>query len=91
LAEKNDLRKLVGRVGGTGDFIKHNASRCTGCMRCVKLCPMDIWGMREGKATLRPDYTKKCVECGACWMVCPTDAIEFRYPNGGTGVTWEYG
>lgn len=86
-----DLRKLVKRIAGTGDFIHYSESRCKGCGRCVKICPMNLWGARKGKAIISSDYPKKCIECGSCWIVCPTDAIDFRYPNGGTGVTWEYG
>ncbi|WXG44390.1 MAG: 4Fe-4S binding protein [Promethearchaeati archaeon SRVP18_Atabeyarchaeia-1] len=86
-----DLRKLVRRVGETGEFIAYSESRCTGCARCVKVCPMNIWGLRKGKAVLSPDYRKKCVECGSCWVVCRSDAIDFSYPDGGTGVVWEYG
>ena len=89
--EETDLRKLVKRIAGTGEFIKHNIARCAGCGKCVKVCPMSIWKLTKGKAVMSSEYKEKCVECGACWTVCPEDAIDFRYPNGGTGVSWEYG
>nr|MDO8098661.1 4Fe-4S binding protein [Candidatus Njordarchaeota archaeon] len=86
-----ELRKLVKRIGGTGEFIHLDESRCTGCGNCVRICPMNLWGLRKGKAVVSKDYFEKCVECGSCWLVCETDAVGFSYPRGGTGVTWEYG
>jgi ferredoxin-like protein FixX len=32
-----------------------------------------------------------CVECGACWNVCESDAVVFGEPRGGTGVKFAYG
>jgi ferredoxin-like protein FixX len=86
-----DLRKLVKRVPVSSDFIHHNKDRCTGCGKCVKICPMDLWELRKGKAEVSRNYAEKCLECGSCWLVCKFDAIDFSYPKGGTGVTWEYG
>ncbi len=86
-----ELKKLVKRIGDTGDFIKYNAGACNGCGICSKLCPMNIWGIKDGKAVLASDYNGRCVECGSCDVACPTGAINFSYPKGGTGVIWEYG
>ncbi len=91
MAQETELKKLVKRIGGTGDFIKLNVDACNGCGVCAKLCPMNIWGLKEVKAVLASDYTTRCVECGSCDVACPTGAIKFSYPRGGTGVIWEYG
>jgi ferredoxin like protein len=86
-----ELRALVKRTGETGEFIRQDKSKCTGCGKCAKICPMELWSMKKGKALIAKDYAKKCVECGSCWLVCNFNAIDFSYPKGGTGVTWEYG
>ncbi|MGQ9723302.1 MAG: 4Fe-4S binding protein [Candidatus Jordarchaeum sp.] len=86
-----DLREMVKHVGVTGNFIKQDKARCKGCGRCVNICPMELWELRKNKAFLSEDFTEKCVECGSCWLVCESNAIEFNYPKGGTGVIWEYG
>jgi ferredoxin like protein len=86
-----ELRKLVKRISTRDDFIRHDRSRCTGCGKCVKICPMDLWTLKGGKARFSKKYTEKCLECGSCWLVCGQDAIDFSYPRGGTGVTWEFG
>ncbi|MGP3667140.1 MAG: 4Fe-4S dicluster domain-containing protein [Candidatus Bathyarchaeota archaeon] len=86
-----DVRTLVERVKGTGNFIHHNKDRCTRCGRCVNVCPMGLWSLKDREVSILEDYTEKCVECGCCWIVCPSNAIEFNYPKGGTGVCWKYG
>lgn len=48
-------------------------TRCTGCGRCVAVCPMGCLAVCEAVVWLpRP---LDCVRCGACEMVCPTTAI----------------
>ena len=46
---------------------------CTGCHRCVDVCPTQALDQRDGKAYLR--YPLQCTYCTACEDVCPTDAI----------------
>jgi ferredoxin-like protein FixX len=86
-----ELRNLVKRVTAKDDFIRHNKSLCTGCGKCAKICPMNLWSLRKGKARISTDYNKRCLECGSCWLVCKPGAIDFSYPKGGTGVAWEFG
>jgi ferredoxin like protein len=32
-----------------------------------------------------------CLECGACRLICPRDAIVLSYPRGGHGVRYRFG
>ncbi|MHA1753506.1 MAG: 4Fe-4S dicluster domain-containing protein, partial [Candidatus Helarchaeota archaeon] len=59
-----------------------------GCGQCALVCVANLWLIRKGKAILKDDYTKKCLECAACYSVCDIGAIEFSYPRGGTGVVY---
>ena len=43
------------------------------------------------KAKLSPKYKELCLECAACYAVCEADAIDFRYPNGGSGIIIKHG
>ena len=42
---------------------------------CVKECPYEAVGVKDGKAWVN---TAKCKGCGACVAVCPTEAIQLR-------------
>ncbi len=47
--------------------------KCTGCQRCVSVCPTDaITGPRSEPHNLDPD---KCIKCRACYEICRFDAI----------------
>ncbi len=54
-------------------MIEINEEVCTGCEKCIKICPVDAIYMEEGIAKLNED---ECISCGACIAACPVDAIE---------------
>lgn len=49
-----------------------DAARCTGCGRCVEVCPTGAITITAGKASIAEDL---CTGCGACADVCPEGAI----------------
>ena len=58
-------------------FVKADAFRatdaCTGCGRCVELCPLNNIRLENGK----PVWGKNCTHCMACICYCPKEAIEY--------------
>jgi len=50
-----------------------DATRCTGCGACVKVCPVGAIALMDGKARVDEEL---CTGCGACVGVCPEDAIQ---------------
>jgi len=55
---------------------------------CLYVCPAECFKLREGKVSF--DY-EGCLECGSCQISCANGAIEWAYPRGGFGVSFEYG
>ena len=83
-----DYKKLITRIPGTGDFITFDTKKCTLCGRCLIICVMNLWKKQQDRVHLVEDYVSHCLECGACQQVCESDAINFRYPAGGTGIVY---
>jgi len=50
---------------------------CTGCHRCVDICPTHALAQIAGKAELA--YPDQCTYCTACEDTCPEDAIELPF------------
>jgi len=75
--------------GDRGAFIRVIADKCTACGMCAEFCVRDVWQQTGEK--YEPVNLTACIECGACWNVCPADAVEFDEPPGGTGVRFSYG
>ncbi len=48
-------------------------SKCTGCRKCVSLCPLGNIGL-DGE---KPLWGNDCTHCMACISYCPTQAIEY--------------
>lgn len=76
-------------VSGTGRFIEVNFEACTGCGNCVRVCIGECYEIKEKKAVIKS--LGRCMECGACWYVCESEAISFSWPRGGTGFRTEWG
>lgn len=73
----------------TLEHIKVDQERCNGCGLCEIVCPAGCYELESGKATWK--YGALCVECGACQYVCSqVHAIDWSYPEGGTGVVLKY-
>lgn len=49
-----------------------NQERCTGCGKCLDVCPPEAIKIRNGKAVILIE----CTGCGACPRVCPEGAIK---------------
>lgn len=54
--------------------------KCTGCGRCVEVCPHAVFALDNKKARIIDKNL--CMECGACAMNCAPGAITV---NAGVG------
>jgi NAD-dependent dihydropyrimidine dehydrogenase PreA subunit len=50
-----------------------DAEKCTGCHRCVEVCPHGVFEMRHARAYVADRGV--CMECGACERNCAFGAI----------------
>ncbi len=51
--------------------------RCTGCGRCVAVCPVQALGPQSGRAALV--YAERCTYCTVCEDICPENAIALPF------------
>jgi heterodisulfide reductase subunit A-like polyferredoxin len=56
-------------------------SICTGCRKCVEVCPPRALELRNKKAHIDEEF---CEECGFCAAECPTEAIVIPFPKSET-------
>lgn len=77
-------------------LLGYDEPSCISCLLCALNCPIDVIRVkgvkidgRKGKAptTFRIDYSK-CMFCGLCVEVCPTDAVFFTREF--EGATFDY-
>ena len=54
-----------------------SAERCTGCRRCVELCPTQALAQVGEKAVLA--YAERCTYCALCEDICPENAIALPF------------
>lgn len=67
--------------------IKINNDICITCKgkECIKFCPSNVFAWSTIEEELIVGY-ENCLECGACKMGCPYEAIEYSHPKAGYGV-----
>jgi ferredoxin like protein len=74
----------------TEPHIRLKEEICRQCERqsCLYVCPAECFKAREGKISFNYEG---CLECGSCHISCSREAIEWSYPRGHFGVSYEYG
>lgn len=67
--------------------IKTNNDICILCTgkECTKFCPSNVFTWSKIKEKIIVAY-ENCLECGACKMGCPYEAIEYSHPKSGFGI-----
>lgn len=49
-----------------------NTSTCIACGKCIKVCPMNIFGLEDNVLPMNED---NCIQCRLCADKCPTSSI----------------
>jgi ferredoxin len=63
--------------------LRLDPARCTGCGRCVEVCPHAVLAIAGRTATIAD--RDGCMECGACARNCEPGALTVR---AGVGCAW---
>ncbi len=56
--------------------LKLDSDKCTGCGKCMEVCPHNVFDMQNKKAEIIDK--DGCMECGACAKNCPFNALEVK-------------
>jgi len=56
--------------------LRFDPDACTGCARCVDVCPVGRLSLHDGQAVVEDDCPA-CIHCGACITTCTQHAIQF--------------
>jgi uncharacterized protein (DUF362 family) len=56
-------------------FIHNN---CTGCLKCVKICPVNAISANKVKVNYIDLTDSKCIRCFCCSEVCTDNAVQIR-------------
>ena len=51
-------------------------AKCSGCTMCTIVCARGVFEMADRKASISD--RDSCIECGACALNCPSEAISVR-------------
>jgi len=55
---------------------------CTGAGFCETVCPVNVFEVDHHRKTATLPRAGACVQCGACIVQCPFDALHFRLDDG---------
>ena len=61
----------------------YKEEKCVNCDRCIEVCPHSVF-VRGERAVIMERRTA-CMECGACALNCPTNALSV---NSGVGCAY---
>jgi NAD-dependent dihydropyrimidine dehydrogenase PreA subunit len=57
-------------------------NRCKGADFCEQVCPRNCYELESNKHIVTLARADRCVQCGACIVQCPFDALFFKGPKG---------
>jgi ferredoxin len=62
--------------------ISLDEAKCRGVGFCEQVCPKNCYKMNQDEHKVTLMEPGRCVQCGACVVQCPFDALSFKSPGG---------
>lgn len=56
--------------------------KCRGAGYCEAVCPKDCYELDRSRHIATIPRAERCIQCGACIVQCPFDALHFESPQG---------
>lgn len=72
-----------GLLEGSLFKIALDGEKCRGDGFCETVCPRDCYALNDDQHIVTIPGVERCVQCGACIVQCPFDALHFETPQGG--------
>jgi NAD-dependent dihydropyrimidine dehydrogenase PreA subunit len=60
-----------------------DGTKCKGVALCEGVCPRNCYEVDKDRHIATIPGASRCVQCGACIVQCPFDALYFKSPKGG--------
>lgn len=88
-----NLDDLLAKVKYKPDNCSHlipDNEKCKKCQNrvCEYICPANVYQWNEFRNELDVIF-ENCLECGACRIACPLNAIDWQYPRVKKGITYK--
>ena len=88
-----NIDDLLAKVKYKPDTVSHlvpDNALCKACQNrvCEKICPAKVYEWDEKNQKLIVKF-ENCLECGACRICCPHNAINWTYPRANKGITYK--
>jgi NAD-dependent dihydropyrimidine dehydrogenase PreA subunit len=62
--------------------VRMDENKCKGAGICEQVCPRNCYALDPRHSTATMPGANRCVQCGACIVQCPCDALYFSTPKG---------
>jgi NAD-dependent dihydropyrimidine dehydrogenase PreA subunit len=62
--------------------VSHDQKRCKGSGFCEQVCPRNCYVVDQNRHMAIMPRMDQCVQCGACIVQCPFEAVVFKSPKG---------
>lgn len=91
--DNSSIEKKLSKIKYLSDNKSHlilDENICKTCTSrvCTIVCPAKVY-VENDDGTVKTEY-ENCLECKACKVACPNNAINWNYPKSQKGVLYKF-